>query len=97
MTTANLARRLITVSALIILSTIFFISAPVWAAPTIFPSTLPEAEVDVSYTVTLVAAPVTLPSTWTITSGALPDGLTLNATTGVISGTPTTTLSLIHI
>ncbi len=91
MTTANLARRLITVSALIILSTIFFISAPVWAAPTILPSTLPEAEVDVFYTVTLVAAPVTLPSTWTITSGALPNGLTLDTNTGVISGTPTST------
>ncbi len=28
-------------------------------------------------------------SSWTISSGALPSGLTLNATTGVISGTPT--------
>ena len=88
---ANLARRLITVSALVLLSTIFFISEPVWAAPTILPSTLPEAEVGISYTTTLVAAPVTPPCTWTITSGSLPNGLTLNATTGVISGTPTTT------
>ena len=90
MTTANLARRLITVSALVILSAIFFISEPVWAAPTILPSTLPGAEVGVSYTATMVASPVTPPSTWTITSGALPGGLTLNASTGVISGTPTT-------
>ena len=89
MTTANLARRLITVSALVILSAIFFISTPVWAAPTILPSTLPEAEVGVSYTATLVAAPVTCPCTWTITSGSLPSGLNLNASTGVISGTPT--------
>jgi len=90
MTTANLARRLITVSALVAFSTIFFISTPVWAAPTILPSTLPGAEVGVSYTATLVAAPVTPPSTWAITSGALPGGLTLNAATGTISGTPTT-------
>ena len=27
--------------------------------------------------------------TWSITAGALPDGLTFNPTTGVISGTPT--------
>jgi hypothetical protein len=32
----------------------------------------------------------TAPFTWSITSGALPSGLALNATTGVISGTPST-------
>ena len=91
MVTANLARRLITVSVLVLLSTIFLISEPVWAAPTILPSTLPEAEVDVSYTATLVAAPLTCPCTWAITSGSLPDGLNLNTSTGVISGIPTAT------
>jgi hypothetical protein len=90
MVTANLVRRLIVVSALVLLSTIFLISEPVWAAPTILPSTLPEAEVDVSYTATLVAAPLTCPCTWAITSGSLPDGLNLNTSTGVISGEPTT-------
>jgi len=52
---------------------------------------LPEAEVDVSYTTTLVAAPLTCPCTWAITSGSLPDGLTLDTGTGVISGIPTAT------
>jgi hypothetical protein len=91
MVTTNLARRLIAVGALVLLSTIFLISEPVWAAPTILPSTLPEAEVDEPYTATLVAAPLSCPCTWTITSGSLPDGLNLNASTGVISGEPTAT------
>ena len=30
------------------------------------------------------------PFTWTVTGGALPDGLTMSATTGELSGTPTT-------
>ena len=53
--------KVVTVSALAILGAIFFISTPVWAAPTILPSTLPEAEVNVYYTTTLVAAPITPP------------------------------------
>ncbi|MFF1876617.1 ice-binding family protein [Leifsonia sp. NPDC058230] len=40
-----------------------------------------------SYTVTATGTPT---PTFTVTSGALPAGLTLNGTTGVISGTPTT-------
>jgi hypothetical protein len=88
--TAKLVRRLATVSALAIVSTLFFMSVPVWAAPTIFPSTLPDAEVGVYYSTTLVAAPVTGSTTWHKTSGALPPGLGLDASTGVISGEPTT-------
>jgi len=91
MVTAKLARRLMTVGALVFLSTIFLISAPTWAAPpTILPSTLPEGEVDVYYAATLVST-ATPPATWAITSGALPPGLTLTAGNGVISGDPTTT------
>ena len=75
---------------LVLLSTIFFFASPVQAQPTILPSSLPQAQVGVSYTATLVAAPVTPPCTWTITSGSLPPGITLNAAAGTISGTPTT-------
>jgi len=50
----------------------------------------PVGTVGVAYTTTLVAAGGTAPLTWSIASGSLPAGLTFNAATGVISGTPTT-------
>jgi hypothetical protein len=45
----------------------------------------------VSYTHTLAKAGGAPPYTWTLDSGALPPGLSLTASTGVISGTPTQT------
>jgi len=83
--------RLAVTSILILLSAVFLFTSPVQAAPTIFPSTLPEGQVGVPYAATLVAAPLTCPCNWDITSGSLPPGLTLDASTGTISGTPTTT------
>src|SRR5262249_43822096 len=50
---------------------------------------LPNGKVNVDYSFTLVGNGGTLPYTWTISSGNLPTGLTLNGTTGVISGKPT--------
>jgi hypothetical protein len=51
----------------------------------------PDGQVGVIYpTVTLYPQAGTAPYTWAITLGGLPPGLTLNTTTGQISGTPTT-------
>lgn len=41
------------------------------------------------YSVTLVATGGIAPYTWLVSNGALPAGVSLNASTGVISGTPT--------
>ncbi|MGH9631068.1 MAG: putative Ig domain-containing protein, partial [Bryobacteraceae bacterium] len=52
-------------------------------------SPLPEARVGAAYSQTLAAAGGTPPYNWTVTAGALPAGLSLNATSGRLSGTPT--------
>ena len=58
-------------------------------APTITTDSLPNGTEGTSYSQTLTATG-TAPITWSVTSGSLPTGLTLNESTGLISGTPTT-------
>lgn len=53
-------------------------------------SSLPAGDVNLAYSTTLATSGGTPPATWSITVGALPGGLLLNAATGQISGTPTT-------
>jgi hypothetical protein len=58
---------------------------------TITTTSLPGGAVGASYSATLAASGGTPPYTWSIASGALPTGLSLNGSSGVISGTPTAT------
>ncbi len=67
--------------------TLFFHTAPYVITPACMAET--TAMVDTAYSSALQETGGILPLTWTITSGVLPDGLTLDSTTGLISGTPT--------
>jgi uncharacterized repeat protein (TIGR03803 family) len=57
--------------------------------PAVTTASLPGGFTEAAYSAALAAADGLAPYTWSVTSGSLPAGLTLNATTGVISGTPT--------
>jgi len=62
----------------------------VTAAPLVISTTtLPVGRVDETYSATLSATGGTEPYRWSVTSGALPVGLSLNSSTGAITGTPT--------
>lgn len=50
----------------------------------------PSGEVGVAYTSQFTVTGGTSPFTWSVSSGSLPPGLTLGASTGLLSGTPTT-------
>lgn len=54
----------------------------------ISPGALPTGQVDVPFQATITGAGGVTPYTWSV-AGALPSGLTLNASSGAITGTPT--------
>jgi hypothetical protein len=57
--------------------------------PTITTTSLPAATVGQPYSATLQSSGGIGTGSWSVSEGSLPTGLTLNSTTGVISGTPT--------
>jgi len=52
-------------------------------------TSLPNGQVGIAYNAALSATGGTAPYRWSFTSGTLPTGLSLNASTGAITGTPT--------
>ncbi len=52
-------------------------------------SSLPAGTVNIPYSATLSVTGGVPPYTWSVAQGRLPNGLTLNASSGAISGTPT--------
>src|SRR3974390_3262968 len=56
-------------------------------------SSLPVGQVGTPYNAMLTATGGTAPYSWAISNGALPSGLSLNAATGSITGTPTTAIA----
>jgi len=54
------------------------------------PSPLPNGTACMVYSLTFEATGGTLPYGWAISAGTLPSGMSLNQTTGVLSGTPST-------
>jgi large repetitive protein len=59
-------------------------------AITLSPLSLPNGTVSTAYSQQITASGGTAPYTYAVTSGSLPPGLVLNASTGLLSGTPTT-------
>lgn len=58
--------------------------------PAFLSTTLPDGTVGVAYSATVTGTGGRPPYNFSVVSGSLPPGLSLNATTGAITGTPTT-------
>jgi hypothetical protein len=73
-------------------------TAPPFPSPlTITTKSLNSGQVNTAYSQTLGATGGTVPYSWQLTSGMFPNGLMLNASTGLISGTPTATVANVSL
>lgn len=68
---------------------VFSPTAPPPAPLTITTTAVPDGAATVPYSAVLSGAGGTSPFAWSVSSGALPPGLSIDANTGAISGTPT--------
>ncbi|MEO8215575.1 MAG: ice-binding family protein [Acidobacteriota bacterium] len=66
------------------------IAAPGCPAIALSPGTLPPGTAGVAYSQTITASGGTAPYAFSVSAGSLPSGLTVNASTGTIAGTPAT-------
>lgn len=64
------------------------VELPAIAPLAVTTASLPGGTLGSTYSTTLAASGGTPPYTWSVSSGSLPPALSLNASTGVISGTP---------
>ena len=69
--------------------TAYSCTASMTTAPLISTISLPDGTVTSAYASTLAATGGQTPYAWTIVAGALPAGLTLNPSSGIVGGTPT--------
>ncbi|MFI6235468.1 putative Ig domain-containing protein [Micromonospora sp. NPDC050784] len=65
------------------------VSLGITASPTLAFPPPPPGQVGVPYSTQLTVNGGTAPFVWSVSAGSLPPGLTLNASTGLLSGTPT--------
>ncbi|MCW2646585.1 MAG: hypothetical protein JWP07_2694, partial [Pseudonocardiales bacterium] len=66
------------------------VSLAIVARPAFAATAPPAGQLGVAYSTTFDVTGGTAPLVWSISAGSLPSGLTLNTSTGVLSGTPTT-------
>jgi hypothetical protein len=66
------------------------LTIPLIEALKVSTTTMSSAQVSAAYNTSFASSGGTPPYTWSIPAGALPDGLTFNASTGAVTGTPTT-------
>jgi hypothetical protein len=84
----SLASAVIVVAALLATWGVAGPAAAVVTKPVVKTASLPQATAGVAYSAKLAASGGIAPYTWSVTQGALPAGLTLVPTTGLIAGIP---------